>query len=317
MSYWRNIALIIVLALVLAGFWFVEDKLNPTSNSQNGCSLGSLALPDVTVETSVQPDASKLGQSSGPSLQLVVSGYYSNYTSVEANIAGSIKRSSEVYSQALRINITGPANQSVNLSLKGEPAGSYATFSPNPVKTDSSGHATATLFLYGIATSTTGSQKKSLTVVASEPNGSASITLQASVTEPYVYGVSHPGALRLGTAVESECSGGFLLYGLVFIPPDSVGSSSSFIPMSLKVVGVYDGTKVAPLPSWLNVSFQPNETILRAYTLSFITLLESNRFQAPSGSASYISTVTLAINESIAGHSYIVPVNLSLVPAFD
>lgn len=306
----RRAGIILILAVVLVGFWSIEARLSLLKTSTPGCESTSLELPEIHTYTTPKRLHDFLRAASSGNLTESVSIDLLNYTTVSVAHAQPSQNVTSAYSEKLEVSLHGKPGSTVQLTLDGMPKGSYYKWMDDQtIRLNSTGYNQAQLLLYGTVVTPSLSGGRTLEVVATEGGSSVAVDLPASTSDGTVYTLSKGSVLNLPPFYVSSCASNYEVYGVVYAPGSTTAAPER---LSLSVEGVYVGSKVTPLPKWVLVEFTPPSITLTPYTMEFIELSESNTYY--SSQSSYISTVILGVNETLDNISATLPMNISIIP---
>lgn len=115
--------------------------------------------------------------------------------------------------------------------------------------------------------------------------------------------INSPAPIQLEGEISPNSNGTNMnTYGVVYDPDDP---SKSKLHVSLSVLGLENGTKIIPLPSWLQVKIQTPSFDLNA-TKPYYFVIQATNLSAPEG------THTVAINETIGGQEFVGHLKISV-----
>lgn len=208
-----------------------------------------------------------------------------------------------ITSQQLPLNITSNNKTPVRLEILSPPNGGWITIYPKILEASPSGSSSKIMMAGaewppGINPSDT----KAMAIQAISQNGDISTAYIPIMVMQNVTVLHLPGLIQFQKEVPMNSNQKQnAVYGIVYDPLDD----SKQIQVSLKVLGMLNGSKIVPLPSWLAVEI-PNSTLTLNSREPYYFMINPITSSAPEG------TFTVAIGENVGGQDYVEDLSLDV-----
>lgn len=303
---------------------FVEQlNKNGTANAtisvyvDSGAESGKYDIPIIATDGTIQDSSgnqTQLNQTVIGMLHLDVSGHDDVWSNVGLPIdhqasfcstapGGGTMCSGFVAYEEYTITVYSSTERQVRLSLPDIPPGKYARFIPDDLVAEPNG-VTSTLVVAGIVKPGVPNAlfNPVVTVTAVSPDGNKAINYLQIAESQNLTVIQSPKPIDLSGNFGGDGKTGSGIFGVVYDPSDY---SSSPLPVKLAVLGLDDGGKIKPMPSWLSVSI-PDSTFSLKPTIPYYFTIEFTSNNAPLG------TYPVAIGENVGDSSFTKDVEITI-----
>src|SRR5579883_3681899 len=200
-------------------------------------------------------------------------------------------------------------NEQVTMTVPDLPSGKFLQFIPNQTVATPTG-AAIKMMTSGIVTPGVPNALFTpvITIVAKNADGTnASSYIPIARTENMSI-INSPQKIDLDGRFGGNGHSGSGIFGVIYSPQDY---TSNPIPVKLSVLGLQNGTRIVPLPSWLSVSIPDSSFDLTPLVPYFFTV----NFTEVNGS---LGTYPVAIGENVDGSNFVgyVPITIYNPPVF-
>lgn len=194
-------------------------------------------------------------------------------------------------------------DQKVTLSAPDLPAGKYLRFIPNQTIATQTG-SKVRMVTSGIVTPGVPNALFTpvVTLVAKSPDGTSASSYIPIAKGQNMSIISSPQKIEFDGRFGGNGHTGSGIFGVIYNPSDY---TSNPLPVKLSVLGMQNGTKVLPMPSWLSVSIHDSSfdlapTIPYFFTINFTSVNAS------------LGTYPVAIGEDVGGSTFVQDVGITI-----